>query len=61
MFTRKHMILIAEILADEPNYDLGVVNETKFAMVSRFADMLGESNPRFDRSKFYRACGIERH
>lgn len=28
-------------------------------VASRFADMLSEKNPKFNRSKFLQACGIE--
>lgn len=70
--TKKDYVKIAKVLKDKRDL-LGPqetwTNEDKrhFAgflqacdmLIESFADMLAEDNPRFDREKFIRACGIE--
>ena len=52
MFTKKHMIEIADIVKDVES-----TNERTY-LARRFAYMLGVSNPLFKREKFLSACGV---
>jgi len=50
--TQKDYIDIARVLREEiPG------GSTRIIACVKFADMLGKDNPRFDRNKFYSACG----
>jgi hypothetical protein len=50
--TRKDYEKIARVLRDDiPG------GETRIIACEKFADMLATDNPRFDRNKFYKACG----
>ena len=58
---RRHFELIARVIRDLPesstlkNIDSRVDGRDHAAM--RFADALANTNPRFDRAKFLKACG----
>lgn len=52
--TRKDYQLIAEVIATAWHGS----SETKADLVNRFADALEDTNPRFNREIFFRACGI---
>ena len=52
MFTKKHYIAIAAIVAMIHN------EADKVLTASRFIRLFEASNPRFDKSKFLDACGI---
>lgn len=56
--TKKDYELIASVIY---SLYLGHENWNRNAeqVASRFADMLSEKNPKFNRSKFLQACGIE--
>ena len=56
MFTRKHYKVFAEII--ESNRGDGV-EYTLDQIASELADYFEQDNPRFDRDKFIKACGIE--
>jgi hypothetical protein len=61
--TRKNFILIAETIKLLPSVDVPADNDVvRFsAIVSRFADALATTNPRFNRERFENACnGKER-
>ena len=55
MMTRQHYIKVAEIIKAFPSGSTGC-SQAKFA--EEFAEMFGKDNPRFDREKFYIACGV---
>ena len=55
MMTRQHYEKVAEIIKAFPSGSTGC-SQAKFAQ--EFAEMFGEDNPRFDREKFYIACGV---
>jgi hypothetical protein len=58
--TKKDYELIAEGL-EASRYLIGVSNDTEAMyrnIVSNIASSLKNDNPRFDRVKFYRACGL---
>ena len=48
--TRKDYIKIAEIIKSMP--------KVNGALAIEFSKMLAEDNPRFDRERFYIACGV---
>ena len=50
----RHFAVIAEIIRamDEPNALQGL-------WANHFADQLANTNPRFDRARFLKACGVE--
>ena len=50
MFQRRHIIVIADILKEQG---------ATYQNINRWADMLGHYNHRFDREKFFQACGWE--
>jgi len=55
--TRKDYRLIAEILKD--SLDNIVDDMAHEALSDVFAEELASTNPRFNREKFLRACGVE--
>lgn len=57
----RHFAAIAGILHElTPARDKLSLSRTTHQYICRlFADRLASSNPRFDRSRFLRACGIE--
>jgi hypothetical protein len=60
--TRRDFVLIAQTIRQLPSFDArdggqNVSDVVRFdALVSRFADSLRETNPRFDRDRFVAAC-----
>lgn len=63
--TRKDYELIAAVLADYAPKGLGFINSEREAqigqwldMVDDMADALAKDNPRFDKDRFLRACGV---
>lgn len=56
--TKKDYELIASVIY---SLYLGHTDWTRSCeqVTSRFADKLAENNPKFNRSKFLQACGIE--
>lgn len=62
MTTRKDFVLIAEAVAackpndpsESPDYKRGV-----YAVANELAWQLGKTNPRFDRERFLKACGVQ--
>lgn len=52
--TRQHFELIARVLREAPVDIVGW-----HILVQRFADELAAENPRFDRERFLRACGVK--
>lgn len=59
--TRRDYVLIAEVLrATQPHETLGGVARCAWCDVARtFANRLAAENPRFDRARFLKACGVE--
>lgn len=57
MMTRKHFRAIAAILANNARAQYP---QNIDALVSDFANLLAESNPRFDRQRFVTACQARR-
>lgn len=49
----RHFATIAAILRDMPEL------ETHYGRARYFATQLAKTNPRFDRARFLRACGVE--
>ena len=54
--TRKDYKLIAEILRD--SLDAIIDDLALEALASNFADELAKDNPRFNRERFLKACGV---
>lgn len=50
----RHFATIAAILADLPDHW-----SRKPAVIHHFAEELRHTNPKFDRARFLRACGVE--
>ena len=64
MMTRKHLQAFAEAIKDRDTQLQGAFGETKERretiireMMSLVCDVARESNPRFDRARFVKACG----
>lgn len=64
--TKKDYELIARIFHKNITSNHPKETEVRFrattiskAMAQQFADVLATNNPRFDRTKFLKACGIE--
>ena len=55
MMTRKHYINVAEIIKAFPH---GSTGASQAKLAQEFAEMFGADNPRFDRERFYIACGV---
>jgi hypothetical protein len=59
--TRQDFEFIAEIVREtiaDPDLDSCVKEPLTFHMSRKFADALAQTNPRFDRARFLRACGV---
>ena len=60
--TRKDYVLIAEALARPIKPVIGHEHAMKIAWeeaCANVADALAKDNPRFDRARFLRACGVQ--
>jgi hypothetical protein len=51
--TRQHFETIAKIIREETTTNA----RGRQSLALRFADMLADTNPAFDRSRFLKACG----
>lgn len=51
----RHFATIAAIIADHPGPSATVRRQ----MATHFANGLSNTNPKFDRARFLRACGVE--
>jgi cell fate (sporulation/competence/biofilm development) regulator YmcA (YheA/YmcA/DUF963 family) len=62
MMTRKDYIATADILETMVS-STDTVEEMNLAIdaIDAFAEMFAKDNPRFDRTRFVRACGIYEH
>lgn len=56
--TRKDFQLIADVIAAVREETGGTVDGILDNMSRKFADVLYGTNPRFDRGRFERACGV---
>ena len=52
--TRKDYVMIADTIATSWHASA----DSKADLAYRFADALGADNPRFDRTRFLTACGV---
>ena len=52
MFTRKHYIETAKVVKSLPA-------KSRKAAANKFAKQYAADNPRFDRAKFLKACGVK--
>lgn len=55
--TRKDYELIATIIAAMPTF-AATLRDQKESTARQFADRLASDNPRFDRDRFLKACGV---
>ena len=55
--TKKDYILIASVLKQ---YNESYIKGWDFNIFEAFADILAKDNNKFDKIKFYKACGIEK-
>lgn len=61
--TRKDYVLIAKVINGAVNYEKDFNNNTERAealtlMAHTFSSVLASENPRFDRERFLKACGV---
>lgn len=56
--TRKDYEKIAAVIKGMPDH-AATLRAQKASCASSFADMLAADNPRFDRERFLKACGLE--
>lgn len=57
--TKKDYELIASAINDGVNGNSVVVGGDMHAIVRAITDALADDNPRFDRSRFLEACGLD--
>lgn len=61
--TRKHYQAFAEmhrvLLINLPPDPDGIASHTLLLVATKTADIFAADNPRFDRPRFYTACGIQ--
>ena len=58
--TKKDYELIAGVLRQEVKYEFNLTcQEVIISLVHNMAKHLEKANPRFDRDRFLKACGIE--
>ena len=55
--TRKDYVAIAEAIAKADRYDDGEMIAAD--IIERIADCMIRDNPRFDRARFLKACGVQ--
>lgn len=55
-FQHRHFAFLAGVIAENEH---GFLPLTRAAIARAFADALATTNPRFDRARFLRACGVE--
>lgn len=53
----RHFAFIADVIASMPDHAASL-RTAKLSTASAFADACGRSNPRFDRARFFLACGV---
>ena len=62
--TRKDYIAIAAAIADgalincATQTELAMNNATRCKIAGQLADLMARDNPRFDRARFLKACGV---
>lgn len=56
--TRKDYVLIAEALCVARDIPCGTVLQMHSTIALELASALADTNPRFDRERFLRACGV---
>lgn len=54
----RHFAVIAGIIASMPDH-AATLRAAKRSVAMQFADKLAGTNPRFDRTRFLKACGME--
>ena len=55
MLTRKHFVAVAQVLKAFPH---GAPTASQAKLAEAFADMFENENPRFERGRFLKACGV---
>lgn len=55
--TKKDFETIAKIIASMPSFAASL-RDQKNSTARQFADALANENPRFDRERFLKACGV---
>ena len=61
MFTRKHFDAVAEVISKELLWFQNPLANKAIRTVARsLADEFAKDNPRFDRERFYAACGFDK-
>ena len=55
--TRRDYIAIAAAIQGADKYDDG--EAISASIIERIADVMAQDNPRFDRARFLKACGME--
>lgn len=58
MHTKQTFVLVASILA-QASKDCAIPSHTVKHIAEKFAAQFVTENPRFDRSRFIKACGIK--
>ena len=63
MLIRKHFKAVAEIIVKQTQLNIGGIHTPKFLyadnLAGELADYFATQNPRFDRERFMKACGLE--
>jgi hypothetical protein len=57
--TRQHFQMIADVLKDAGQHNSCIDRTAHEAIAREFAVRLMATNPRFDRARFLKACGVE--
>ncbi len=55
MLTKKHFEAVAQVLKAFPE---GAPTASQAKLAEAFADMFENENPRFERGRFLKACGV---
>lgn len=56
--SRQHYQFIADVISAMPDH-AATLRAQKRSVALAFADALARTNPRFNRERFLRACGVE--
>lgn len=59
--TKRDFELIAEVMDDLDGSEIGLSRGTHNAIAEALADAFSRTNPRFNRSRFLKACGAMDH
>jgi len=59
MFTKQHYEQVAQVIKNTRDKYAGLAPIIQDELAIKLADVFEKDNPRFDRDRFYLACGVK--